>query len=114
MSESFIAGSTVDMVSRLVQLHAGRAGINLKWGGNGPADITMLCTDYQNKNLLSQCLWNGLRELMAMPELKELPEPIQAKIFSIVLQAQAVFELKIAERNQKAALQKPAPPGAAA
>jgi hypothetical protein len=89
------------MVSRLVQLHAGQAGVRLKWSGDGPTDISMMATDYQNKALLSQCLWNGLRELTTMPELKELPEAMQAKIYSIVLQAQAVFELKIAERDKK-------------
>jgi hypothetical protein len=99
MIEPFVSNS--DMVSRLVQLHASQANVRLKWSGHGAADIAMLCTDYQNKALLSQCLWNGMKELMAMPEVKELPDPIQAKLYSIVLQSQAVFELQIADRSLK-------------
>ena len=100
MAELIVGGG--DAVSRLIQLHATRAGVCLNWTKNGPADLDLLLTDYSNKNILNSCLWNGMKELMAMPELKELPESVQAKIFSIVLQAQACFELRIGERNQGA------------
>ncbi|HWX29575.1 MAG TPA: hypothetical protein VNZ53_19285 [Steroidobacteraceae bacterium] len=83
-----------DAVSRLVQLHAQRNGVRLKWTGKGGDDVSLLCVDIFNKTALSQCLWNGIKELMGMPEIKDLPEPIQAKIYSIVLQAQANFELQ--------------------
>jgi hypothetical protein len=99
MSEIIIGPG--DAVSRLVQLHAQRFGVRMTWVGKGPEDIDLLCAGYSNKMLLNECLWNGLRELMAMAELKELPEPVQAKIMSIILKAQAVFELKIVERNHK-------------
>lgn len=101
MAELIVGGG--DAVSRLIQLRASRAGVRLNWTKVGAQDLDLLLTDYSNKTLLNQCLWNGMKELMAMPELKELPESVQAKIFSIVLQAQACFELKVVERNQKAA-----------
>lgn len=100
-----------DAISRLVQLHAMRNGIRLKWTGHGADDIALLCNTFFNKATLNDCLWNGMKELMQMPELKELPEPVQAKIFSIILQAQALIELKIAARNAKP--QPPDPTGAA-
>jgi hypothetical protein len=107
MSELIVGGG--DAVSRLIQLHATRADVRLKWTRNGPQDLDLLLTDYSNKTILNQCLWNGMKELMAMSELKELPEAVQAKIFSIVLQAQAVFELKIQARNQRRAYTPPPP-----
>lgn len=100
-----------DAVSRLVQLHARRNGLSLKWAGKGVEDISMLCLDNFHKTALSQCLWNGIKELMSMQELKELPEPIQAKIYSIVLQAQANFELQKGEHTAK---QNPGTPPAGA
>jgi hypothetical protein len=100
-----------DSVSRLLQLRAQRLGIRMIWSGKGVDDMDQLCTDYANKKLLNECLWNGMKELMAMVELKELPEPVQAKIASIVLKAQAVFELGVGDRQKKL---EPKPPGAAA
>jgi len=90
-----------DAVSRLLQLHAHRNGVRLKWTGRGAEDIALVCVDNFNKTTLSQCLWNGMKELMAMPELKELPESVQAKIYSIVLKAQANFELQKADHTAK-------------
>lgn len=90
-----------DAISRLLQLHASRANVRLKWSGVGIQDLDLLLQDYSNKQLLTECLWNGLKELMAMPELRDLPEAVQAKIMSIILKAQAVFELKLDERQQK-------------
>jgi len=110
MGEVIVGGG--DAVSRLVQLHAMRNGIRLKWSGKGAEDISALCVENFNKTALSQCLWNGIKELMGMPEIKELPEPIQAKIYSIVLQAQALFELQKNENNAKQPFVAP-PTGAA-
>jgi len=92
-----------DVLSRLVQLRAQRYGIRMVWGGKGVDDIDQLCADYSNKKLLNQCLWNGMKELMEMPELKELPEAVQAKIASIILKAQAIFELEVGERTKRTA-----------
>lgn len=89
-----------DSLSRLIQLRASRIGISLKWTGKAVEDIDSLCLEYSNRKMLNECLWNnGLRLLMDMPEFKEMPDAIQAKIASIILQAQAQFELKISERN---------------
>jgi hypothetical protein len=100
-----------DAVSRLLQLHAHRNGVRkLKWSGKGPEDIAMLCLDNFHKTALSECLWNGMKELMAMPEMKELPESMQAQIYSIVLKAQANFELKKGDNAGK----QPPPTGAVA
>jgi hypothetical protein len=98
-----------DALSRFMQLHAKRAGLSLRWTGKSLEDISMLCADWSAKTLLSQSLWNGMKELWDMPELKELPEPVYAKICAIILKAQACFELDLERRNQKAAAQ---PPGA--
>lgn len=100
-----------DSVSRLIQLIAGRNGIRLNWTSRGADDLQMLCLGYSNKDLLTQCLWNGMKELMAMPELNELPEAVQAKIFAIVLQAQANFELKVLDRNTARERATPPPQG---
>lgn len=90
-----------DSLSKLVQLRAALVGIRLTWTGKAIDDIDMLCLEYFHRRNLNDCLWNGMKELMAMPEMKELPEPIQAKLYSIVLQAQAQFELKRAQQLQK-------------
>lgn len=107
-----VAITSGDAISRLLQLHAKRNGVRLKWTGRGTDDIAMMCSDNFNKTALSQCLWNGMKELISMPEIKELPEPIQAKIYSIVLQAQALFELQKNENNAKQPFVAP-PTGAA-
>jgi hypothetical protein len=90
-----------DSLSQLIQLRAKQFGIALKWSGRAIEDIDMLCQEYWNRRNFNQCLWdNGLRQLMLMPEFSTLPEPVQAKITSIVLQARAHFELKVAQRAQ--------------
>lgn len=100
-----------DALSNLIQLHAKRNGVNLHWTGRGGDDVAALCVDNFNKRVLGECLWNGIKELMAMPEVKELPEPIQAKIYSIILQAQAIFELR---KGENVAKNPPASPGVVA
>ena len=99
-----------DAVSRLIQLHARRAGIHLVWSGKTNEDMERVMVDLSNKILLSQSLWAGMKELWEMPEMSLLPEPIYAKICSIILKAQANFELKLAERNAGAAKQPPVTP----
>lgn len=95
-----------DELSKLVQLHVKRAGINtIQWTGEGNNDLMLLVTDLSNKTLLSQCLWNGYKELWAMPEIEELKtkaEPLYAKLASIILKSQAVFALRLDKRNVKA------------
>lgn len=87
-----------DSLSKLIQIRAGMLGIHLKWTGKAIEDIDTLVLEYFHRKTLNDCLWNGMKELMAMPELKELPEPMQAKLYSIVLQAQANFELARSEK----------------
>jgi hypothetical protein len=94
-----------DSLSRLLQVRAAMHGVYMKWTGIAIPDLDLLCLEYFHRKALNECLWNGLRELMEMPELKELPEPVYAKILSIVLKSQANFELKRAET-----LQRPEPP----
>lgn len=95
-----------DSLSRLLQVRAGLHGVQMKWTGNAIQDIDLLCLEYFHRKTLNECLWNGLRALMEMPELKTLPERVYAHILSIVLQSQANFELK---RAQKVITQTPQP-----
>lgn len=89
-----------DSLSKLVQLRASRLGIRLRWTGKAIEDVDQLVLEYSTRKMLNECLWNnGLRLLMDMPEFKEMPDALQAKIASIILQAQAQFELKISRRN---------------
>lgn len=92
-----------DPLSSLVQLHARRLGVDLKWSGKGNEDISLLVTDNSNKTLLSKQLWNGIKELWEMPELKELPEPVYAKICAIILAARARTDIDLARRNARVA-----------
>ena len=108
MIESLVPG---DSLSQLVQVRARSFGIRIKWTGRAIEDIYALCQEYWSRKNLNECLWdNGLRQLMLMPEYATLPEAMQAKISSIVLQARAHFELKVAQRAQA---QPPKRPGAA-
>jgi hypothetical protein len=83
----------IDALSKLIQLHAGRHDIRLAWEGNGTADLISLVNAHAAKARIAKHLWNGMRELMLMPELKELPEPLQAQIMSIILKSQALIDL---------------------
>jgi hypothetical protein len=82
-----------DALSRLIQLHAGQHDIRLAWLGNGIKDLVALCNAHAIQARLAKHLWTGMRELMTMPEMKELPEAIQAQIMSIVLKSQALVDL---------------------
>ena len=97
------AAVTGDAIARLVQLHAKRAGVHLKWTGKGNDDLIMLVAHTSSQKLLAQCLWTGMKELWDMPELKQLSEPVYTKICSIILKAQANFEVRLDERNKRAA-----------
>jgi hypothetical protein len=82
-----------DALSRLIQLQAGRFEIRLTWTGKGVEDLIALCNAHAVKARLAKHLWTGLRELMQMPELALLPEPLAAQITSIVLKSQALTDL---------------------
>lgn len=86
-----------DSISRLIQVRGKLKGVHLKWTGDSIQDLDQLFLEYFHRKTLNESLWNGLRELMAMPELKELPERVYGQILSIVLRAQACFELRRAE-----------------
>jgi hypothetical protein len=83
-----------DALSRLIQLQAGRHEIRLNWTGKGVDDLVSLCNAHAVKARLAKHLWTGLRELMQRPELRELPEALQAQITSIVLKSQALTDLE--------------------
>lgn len=77
----------------MIQLHAGRYDIRLTWTGRGTDDLIAAMNAHAVKARLAKHLWTGMRELMQMPEMKELPEPLQAQIMSIVLKSQALVDL---------------------
>lgn len=91
-----------DAIGRLVKLLAGRVDINLRWTGKGREDIALLCTHASNAALTAKHLWDGISELGKMDEFKSLPEPMQAKIAAIILQAHGNLALAREERNAKA------------
>jgi len=82
-----------DALSRLIQLQASRHDIRLAWVGRGNEDLTMVLQAHAIKARLAKHLFTGMRELMSMPEMKDLPEPLQAQMMSIVLKAHALAEL---------------------
>lgn len=88
-----ITKSDGDALSRLIALQAGRFDIRLTWSGKGVDDLISLCNAHAVKARMSKHLWNGMRELMQMPELAQLQEPLQAQICSIILKAQALVDL---------------------
>jgi hypothetical protein len=94
---------SADALSGLIQLNAKRLGVQLQWTGKGIDDLITLINDSSNKTLLSKQLWDGMRELWNMPETKALPEPVYAKICSIILAARALTDLALVRRNARAA-----------
>lgn len=99
-----------DSLSQLLQLRAHMVGVSLKWTGNAVTDIDLLCKEYFHRKALNECLWNGLRQLMEMPELKELPDSLQAQIYSIILRAKANFESQHNEMMVRNPAAPPMPP----
>lgn len=93
-----------DALSKLIQLQAGRHDIRLAWVGNGVTDLVAVLNAHAVKARLAKHLWTGIRELMQMPELKELPEPLQAHIMSIVLHAQALTDLETDDHAKRMAM----------
>jgi hypothetical protein len=92
-----------DSLSRLIQLQAGRHEIRLTWTGNGIADLIALCNAHSVKARLAKHLWTGLRELMQMPEMALLPEPLAAQITSIILKSQALTDLETVAHSERMA-----------
>jgi hypothetical protein len=95
-----------DALSRLIQLHAGRHDIRMNWTGNGTADLVTLCNAHAVKARLAKHLWTGMRELVQMPEMALLPEPIAAQIMSIVLKSQALTDLETEAHAKRLAADK--------
>lgn len=87
-----------DSLSKLLQIRAAAYGISLKWSGKAIEDIDLLCMEYFHRKTLNDSLWAGVKQLLAMPELHELPQSMQAQIYSIVLQARAAFEMARSKR----------------
>lgn len=82
-----------DAVSKLLQVYAKELGLKRIWAGNAQTDCRSVIVDLHNALLLKTALWTGLQELYAMPELKDLPEPVQVKMMAVILSAKAVAEL---------------------
>jgi len=82
-----------DALSRLIQLQAGRYDIRLAWKGRGVDDLIELCNAHAVKARMAKHLWTGMRELMQMSEIKDIPETLQAQIYSIILHAQALVDM---------------------
>jgi hypothetical protein len=103
----FITKTDGDALSKLIQLQAGRHEIRLAWTGNGTTDLLALCNAHSVQARMAKHLWNGIRELMHMPELREMPEAVQAQIMSTVLKAQALTEIENESHAQRMATTKP-------
>jgi hypothetical protein len=99
-----IMNNSADALSKLIQLQAGRHDIHLVWTGNGITDLIALCNAHAAKARISKHLWTGVRELMQMPDMKTLPEPVQAQIMSIVLRAQVLVDLSTDEHAKRMAI----------
>src|SRR5471030_780046 len=99
----FITKADGDALSTLIQLQAGRHDIRLAWIGHGTTDLIALINAHAVQARMAKHLWGGVRELMQMPELRELPEPVQAQMMSIVLKAQALLELENESSTQRLA-----------
>jgi hypothetical protein len=94
MAEIFIGPG--DSISRLLQVVAKESGVQgMRWTGKGREDMKAAMLELYHARLMKDALWVGLQELCNMPELKELPESVQAQIAAIVLTARAKFELGI-------------------
>lgn len=83
-----------DPVSQLLQLIAGDLGVRRTFIGRGRDDIRALLVELQNVTVKAEEAWKALKELFDMPELQELPEPIQVKLMAGILQARANIELR--------------------
>ena len=103
MADSLTKFAEGDALSRLIQLQAGRHDIRLTWTGDGTTDLIALISAHAVKARMSKHLWTGVRELMQMPELNTMPEPVQAQLMSIVLKAQALVELDNEAQTKKLA-----------
>lgn len=85
-----------DSVSRLLQVVAKDVGITgIKWHGRGKEDVRAVMLELFNSLTVKDVLWEGVKELMGMPELTSMPEPLQAKIAAIILTARAKIELQL-------------------
>jgi hypothetical protein len=85
--------SNGDALSKLLQLQAGRHEIKLNWTGRGIDDLVALCNAHAVRARMAKHLWTGMCELMMMEEMKQLPDPLQAQISSIILKAQTLVDL---------------------
>lgn len=83
-----------DAVSRLLQAQAKDLDIKRVWTGRAIEDVRRVLVDLYNAQLLKTAAWNAIQELYAMPELKDLPEPVQVKLMSVILATKAVAELQ--------------------
>jgi|SRR5271157_484347 len=95
--------NTGDALSKLIQLQATRHDIRLAWTGNGTADLLALVNAHAVQARMSKHLWTGMRELVHMQQMNDIPESLQAQIASIVLKAQALTEIETEEHAKRMA-----------
>jgi hypothetical protein len=82
-----------DALSQLIQTIARENNIkDLRWTGQARVDIKMLLIEMYNARLIKEYLWQAMTELCGMPEMKDLPEALQAKIMAIILTARAKID----------------------
>jgi hypothetical protein len=93
-----------DALSRLIQQQAARYDIRLTWTGKGVDDLTALLNAHAVKARMAKHLWNATKELMQMPEIRDLPEPVQAQIAATILKGHALTELDNDEHARRLAL----------
>lgn len=92
-----------DVLTKLIQLRARRLALDLRWPKEGIASLDLLCLACSNAMLVQEEIWNGVKELCAMPEMATLPEPMQAKIMAIILKARVSIELAKKDRDVRTA-----------
>lgn len=99
----------------MIQLQAGRYGMRLTWTGNGLTDLVAVMNEHATAVRMSKHLWGSLGELMQLPEMRTLPESIQAQIASIILKSRTLLELETDEHARRLAkvVAEGAPRGAA-
>lgn len=89
-----------DAVSRLLQVYAKEFGLKRVWSGIGHVDARALIADNVNLKMMKECIYDGVKDLYAMPELTTLPEAVQAKMMAIILNARACVELQLKDATK--------------
>jgi hypothetical protein len=82
-----------DSLSKMLQVFGKEAGLKRIWTGDGRKDARDLVFELHNAQITRDQLWNGIKDLYSLPELKELPERVQAALMAIILHRRALSEM---------------------